>query len=113
MPNPMPIARSIAVGEQVVTFATSLASSTPISFSQYSAFAFTTPAGAAATIISWYAASEINGTYTPVVLSNGNAAVTSAASSTTYISPPELFPLCYVKGVSSNGNVVCAVAMKG
>lgn len=112
MPNPTPIARSVAVGEQNVAMGANLAAATPISFAQFSAMAFTTPAGGAATI-TWYASNAINGTYTPVRYNNGSAVTTTISGSTTYLAPAELFPLPFIKGVSDAGTFNVTVMMKG
>lgn len=112
MPNPQPITRGVDVSVTPITFSTSLASSTAISFGRGSALSFTTPAVASGAI-TWYASTSQDGTYTPVILSSGLAAQTlNLAANTTYIAPPELFATAYLKGVASVAPLLCSVCVK-
>lgn len=95
-----------------VTLATTVAASTPISMATASAFAFYVPAGQPTTTISWYASYSVEGPWAPVVLSNGSTATTSVVADRVYISPPELFPCTFIKGVGS-AEVTAVVMQKG
>ena len=95
-----------------VTFATTIAGSTPIGMTTASAFAVYVPAGQPTSTITWYASYSVEGPWAAVVLSNGSSATTSVVADKVYISPPELFPCPFIKGVGSVA-VSATLMMKG
>jgi hypothetical protein len=104
--------RSSAPSVGTDTAGTTVAASTAIAMAGSSAFAVYVGAGQPSTTISWYASAATEGPYAPVVLSNGNFATTAVSANNVYISPPELFPCYFIKGVASS-TVTMTVMQKG
>lgn len=95
-----------------VTFGTTVASSTALHFVAASAFAVFVPAGQPSTTVSWYGSYSSNGPWAPIVLSSGTSATTTIVPDKIFISPPELFPVHYIKGVGSTA-VTATIMTKG
>ena len=112
--NPQPILRSISSYENVVAATASTASL--LGFAQYSSLLvrITSIGSMAGSDLLFYASPTPDGTFYPVVLSDGTAAkITTPAVGSWYAAPPDLFGCNYIKIVPSSGSGVCAVMVKG
>jgi len=106
------ISRSSAPSVGTATVATAADASTAIAMAGSSAFAVYVGASQPSTTITWYASAAVDGPYAPVILSNGNYATTAVSANNVYISPPELFPCYFIKGVATS-TVTVTVMQKG
>lgn len=107
------ILRSSAdTGPNAITFGTSLGTSTALHFVATSAFAVFVPAGQPSSTVSWYGSYSSDGPWAAIVLSNGTSATTAIVPDKVFISPPELFPVHYIKGVGSVA-VTATIMTKG
>lgn len=103
------IQRTSQVPGFTVQFGTTLENSTPIAMSVWSALAIYVAPGVTSTTLTWYASYSSTGPWGMVVLPGGTAASTTVVADRVFISPPELFPCHYLKGVA--GTAFQAVAM--
>jgi len=106
------ISRSIALVAGTAAIGTTASASSVIGMGGSSAFAVYVGAGQPTTTITWYASAAADGTFAPVILSNGNYATTAVTANNVYIAPPELFPCYFLKGVATSALSV-TVMQKG
>jgi hypothetical protein len=112
--NPQPILRSITSYDNVVASSASTASL--LGFAQYSSLMvrITSIGSMAGSDLLFYASPTPDGTFYPVILSDGTAAkIAAPTAGSWYAAPPDLFGCTYVKLVPSAGSGVCSVMAKG